>query len=147
MSDFEKPTNRFNLLKSLFTKEYGSAPLSKSQWESIYSKNVKFIDPAQKMIGIESYIKAQEKLVNKCDDIFLFPLNVVIESNIAFVEWKMGLKIMKKEFIYEGISRIIFDNKGKIVEHRDYFDFCSSTFGPIPIAGSFFRWLYKVLVD
>ena len=60
---------------------------------------------------------------------------------------RMGLKIKGIEFIYDGTTRLIFDDEGKVKEHRDYFDFCSGTFGKVPVIGAFFRWLYSRFVD
>ena len=54
---------------------------------------------------------------------------------------------MVSKFIYDGTTRLIFDEEGKVKEHRDYFDFCSGTFGHIPVIGAFFRWLYSRFVD
>ena len=59
----------------------------------------------------------------------------------------MGLKIMGKEFIYPGTTRLLFGKNGLIEEHRDYFDFCGPTFGPVPILGPFIRWLYSKFVS
>tara|TARA_B100000700_G_C14724231_1_gene705217 strand:- start:60 stop:239 length:180 start_codon:yes stop_codon:yes gene_type:complete len=59
----------------------------------------------------------------------------------------MGLKIKGLEFVYEGTTRLLFDEHEKVMEHRDYFEFCSGTFGKLPIIGAFFRWLYSRLVD
>ena len=56
----------------------------------------------------------------------------------------MGLK-KGIEFLYNGTTRLKFDEEGKIKEHRDYFDFCSGTFGNIPIIVSFFR-CYKLIL-
>ena len=72
---------------------------------------------------------------------------VAINQNIGFVEWTMGLKILNKEFIYPGTTRLIFGESGKIKEHRDYFDFCGPTFAPVPVLGNFFRWLYNLFVS
>jgi hypothetical protein len=58
----------------------------------------------------------------------------------------MELKIQGIEFIYPGTTRMTFGIDGKIIEHRDYFDFVGPTFGPVPILGSFVRWLYKRFV-
>ena len=54
---------------------------------------------------------------------------------------------MGKEFIYPGTTRLLFDQNGLIKEHRDYFDFCGPTFGPVPILGPFIRWLYSKFVS
>ncbi len=59
----------------------------------------------------------------------------------------MALKINGLEFIYEGTTRLLFDEDGKVREHRDYFDFCSSTFRNVPFLGGFFKWLYSRFVD
>ena len=129
-------------LKKLFSKPYGVDAPSKKEWEKFYNKDVLFIDPTQEKKGIDAYVDAQKKLMQRCDDVFLTTKTIAVSDDVGFVEWKMGLKIMGKEFIYPGTSRLKFDDNGKIIEHRDYFDFCGPTFGPVPILGSFIRWLY-----
>ena len=85
---------------------------------------------------------AQNNLIQRCEDIYLEPLAIVINNETAFVEWKMGLRIQGIEFIYPGATRMTFGNDGKIIEHRDYFYFVGPTFCPtIPILGNFIRWL------
>ena len=59
----------------------------------------------------------------------------------------MGVKIKGIEFSYEGTRRLIFDEEGKVIEHRDYFNFCSVTFCNVPIIGVFLRLLYSKFVD
>ena len=134
-------------LKKFFNLSYGEKAPSREEWESLYNQQVKFIDPTQEKNGIDEYIKAQDGLIKRCDDIYLKSHSIAINKNIAFVEWTMGLKIKGIEFVYDGASRLIFDEVGKVKEHRDYFDFCSGTFGNIPIIGAFFRWLYARFVD
>ena len=120
---------------------------TEDQWRELYDVNVQFQDPTQKREGIEAYIQAQDGLVRRCDDVYLTPGAIAIEGNIAFVEWEMGLKIKGIEFIYPGTTRLLFAENGLIKEHRDYFDFCGPTFGPVPILGPFIRWLYSKFVS
>ena len=134
-------------LKKLFNLSYGEKGPSKEEWEYLYNEQVTFRDPTQEKKGIEAYIKAQEDLIKRCDEIYLESHSIAINQNIAFVEWTMGLKIKGLEFIYEGTTRLIFDEEGKVKEHRDYFDFCSGTFSNVPIIGGFFRWLYSRFVE
>ena len=134
-------------LKELFTKPYGKDAPSKKKWANFYNEDVIFIDPTQETKGIDSYIAAQEKLVKRCDDVSLETHAILINEEYGFVEWTMGLKIMGKEFIYPGTTRLIFSKNGLIKEHRDYFDFCGPTFGPVPILGTFIRWLYSRFVS
>jgi len=134
-------------LKELFTKNYGQNAPSKKKWAEFYNVDVIFIDPTQQTKGLESYIESQEKLIKRCDDVYLETHGIAINGNYGFVEWTMGLKIMGKEFIYPGTTRLIFSENGLIKEHRDYFDFCGPTFGPIPILGTFIKWLYSKFVS
>ena len=137
----------FDDLKELFTKPYGENPPTRKKWEKFYNEDVTFIDPTQETKGLDAYVEAQEKLLKRCDDVYLETHAISISDNFGFVEWTMGLKIMGKEFIYPGTTRLIFSENGLIQEHRDYFDFCGPTFGPVPILGPFIRWVYARFVS
>ena len=134
-------------LKNLFTKGYGDEPPTIEEWSKYYEDDVFFIDPTQQKNGLVAYIDSQSKLINRCDDISLEAHSIAINGDVGFVEWTLNLKIMKKEFIYPGTTKLVFSKTGKIKEHRDYFDFCGPTFGPVPILGAFIRWLYGLFVN
>ena len=134
-------------LKALFNKPYGDSAPTKEKWCEFYEKDVKFIDPTQEKNGLVEYIQAQDNLIKRCEDVFLVTHAVVVSGEYGFVEWTMGLKLLGKEFIYPGTTRLVFGETGKIKEHRDYFDFCGPTFGPVPILGFFIRWLYSRFVS
>ena len=134
-------------LQKLFTKPYGGEAPSRNVWASYYDEDVLFIDPTQEKYGLDAYIEAQENLIKRCKDVYLESHAVAINQNIGFVEWTMGLKILNKEFIYPGTTRLTFGESGKIKEHRDYFDFCGPTFDPVPVLGNFIRWLYSIFVS
>ena len=88
-------------IKRLFTKPYGVAAPTKQKWAEFYNERVIFVDPTQTKEGLDSYIKAQENLVKRCDDVFLETHAISISGNCGFVEWTMGLKIMGKVFTLE----------------------------------------------
>ena len=95
-------------LKKFFNLSYGEKAPSREEWESLYNKKVKFIDPTQEKNGIDEYIKAQDGLRKRCDDISLKSHSIAINKNIGFIEWTMILKIKGLEFLYEGTTRLIF---------------------------------------
>jgi hypothetical protein len=129
-------------LRALFTKPYGAGAPSAEQWRELYADDVHFQDPTQEHEGIDAYLKAQEGLLKRCDDVSLAPGALAIEGAVAFIEWEMGLKIKGIEFLYPGATRLRLNAEGKICDHRDYFDFVAPTFGPVPVVGGFVRWLY-----
>ena len=129
-------------LRALFTKPYGAPAPSEGQWRQAYAADVHFQDPTQEHHGIDAYLRAQEGLLQRCDDVMLIPAAIATNGDTAFVEWEMGLKIKGIEFVYPGVSRLLFNGEGLISDHRDYFDFVGPTFAPVPLVGSFVRWLY-----
>jgi hypothetical protein len=133
-------------LRALFTKPYGAPAPTEAQWREFYADDVHFQDPTQEKQGIAAYLAAQEGLVKRCDDTYLTPFAIAVTGDTAFVEWEMGLKIQGIEFVYPGSTRLRFNGEGKIVDHRDYFDFVGPTFGPVPLLGGFVRWLYRRFV-
>ena len=52
-------------LELLFTKPYGIDAPTKQKWAEFYNENVIFTDPTQETEGLDSYVKAQEKLVKR----------------------------------------------------------------------------------
>lgn len=134
-------------LRALFSKPWGAPGPSEAQWRELYAEDVLFQDPTQERRGIDAYIKAQQGLLQRCDDTYLTAGAVAIEGDTAFVEWEMGLKIKGITFVYPGVSRLHLNGEGRIDAHRDYFDFVGPTFTPVPVVGGFVRWLYKRFVD
>lgn len=147
MGAFNTTTMDQARLQALFTKPYGTPPPGDAQWRSFYAEDVHFQDPTQERHGLAAYIQAQEGLVKRCDDIYLKPGAIAIDGKTSFVEWEMGLKIKGIEFIYPGTTRLLLNDVGLIVDHRDYFDFVGPTFSPVPVVGAFVRWLYRRFVD
>ena len=134
-------------LRRLFSKPYGTPGPTPEQWRAVYAEDVLFVDPTQVKQGIDAYIRAQDGLMKRCDDVFLESESVAVDGDVAFVEWRMGLKIKGIEFIYRGATRLVFGSDGRITNHRDYFDFVAPTFGPVPVLGPFVRWVYQRFVS
>ena len=57
--------NKEEELKKFFNLSYGEKAPSREEWESLYNRQVKFIDPTQEKNGIEAYIKAQDCLIKR----------------------------------------------------------------------------------
>ena len=83
-------------LRELFTKPYGKGAPTKQKWAEFYNDNVTFIDPTQETKGLDSYVNAQEKLVKRCDDVYLETHAISINGNCGFVEWTMYILVLKR---------------------------------------------------
>ena len=106
-------------LRKLFNKSYGQKAPTKAEWAAFYEKDVIFIDPTQEKKGLDLYIQAQDKLIKRTDDVFLTTHKIASSGDVCFIEWTMGLKILNKEFIYPGTTRLIFSDNGLIKTIQD----------------------------
>ena len=79
-------------LKALFTKPYGQAAPTESQWRELYDEQVFFQDPTQERQGIEAYIAAQNDLMKRCDDIYLIPGTIAISEKNCFCRMENGIE-------------------------------------------------------
>ncbi len=113
----------------------GAPAPSAEQWWAVYDDKAHVQDPTQEKPGTEAYIVAQEGLMRRFEDGFLEPGAVALSGETAFVEWTMGLKIKRIEFVNSGTTRLRLGAEGKIEEHRDDFDVVGPTFEPVPVVG------------
>lgn len=71
-----------------------------------------------------------------------YPLikNIAQNGNVIFLEWEMTLSFKKypNSSIF-GSSRVTLDDKGKIVEQRDFYDLWGDIFDNIPRFNKMYR--------
>ena len=106
--------------------------------QTIYTVDVKFVDPVKTVVGLDElskYFEGLYKRVEKCH----FTLNSCLpNSNNHSLEWEMHLKhknlSRSQEIKLDGASFIEF-NDDKVCYHRDYYDLGALLYEHLPILG------------
>jgi limonene-1,2-epoxide hydrolase len=133
------------IVKELWTKTYNAD--GKPDWSHIlpyYDENIYFRDSIQEIKGIDEFKKMTERLTKRSKDLNMKLVKVVQDGNDIFLEWEMTI-IYKKypsSTLY-GISRLTINDKGKIIEQRDYYDLWGDIFDNIPYWGKQYRKFMK----
>jgi hypothetical protein len=71
-------------------------------------------------------------------------VRAVKEDNIIFIEWEMTISFKKNpSSVLYGSSRLTLNDKGKIIEQRDYYDLWGDIFDNIPRFGKAYRRFMK----
>ena len=62
---------------------------------------------------------------------------IIISENkqLAFVCWNMTYKFRGKNYLINGVSKLDFDDSGKIIKHEDYWDASFPLYGAFPLLG------------
>jgi len=130
---------------TLWSKTYNTA--GKPDWSHIwpyYDRNIYFKDSIQEIRGIEEFKKMTQRLAQRSNDLKMKILRTVMEENVIFVEWEMNIiyKMTRRSVLY-GASRLTLNEKGKIIEQRDYYDLWGDIFDNVPGFGKAYRKLIK----
>jgi hypothetical protein len=128
-------------LKELWSKTYNTE--GKPDWSHIlpyYDDNIYFRDSIQAIHGIEDFKAMTERLTNRSKDLKMNIVNAIMLENIAFIEWEMTIRFKKNpSSVLYGTSRLKVNDKGKIIEQRDYYDLWGDIFDNIPRFGKAYR--------
>jgi len=132
-------------LLQLWTKTYNHE--GRPDWSHLipyYDENIHFRDSVQEIHGIEQFKAMVERLTKRSQELHMNILNAVMEGNVIFVEWDMIINFRKtKTSVVHGASRLILNEKGKIIDQRDYYDLWGDIFDNIPGFGKLYRKFMK----
>lgn len=131
----------------LWTSIYNTG--GKPDWSHIlpyYSENIHFRDSIQEIHGIEEFKKMVERLTKRSKELKFVIKNAVMQDNVIFMEWEMIISFRgtKTSSVY-GASRLTLDERGKIVDQRDYYDLWGDIFDNIPLINRLYRKFMRVV--
>ena len=142
-----KENNKITLeqLKELWSQTYNTE--GKPDWSHIlpyYDENIYFRDSVQELHGIKDFTEMTERLSKRSKDLKMEILNAAQNGNKYFLEWRMSISFKKypNSYLY-GSSRVTLNDKGKIIEQRDYYDLWGDIFDNIPRFGKAYRRFMK----
>ena len=127
--------------RELWTKTYDTA--GKPDWSHIipyYDDAVYFRDSIQEIRGIEAFKEMTERLAARSKDLKMKIISAVQQDDVIFMEWEMTISYKKNpSSVLYGASRLTFNEAGKIIEQRDYYDLWGDIFDNIPRFGTAYR--------
>jgi ketosteroid isomerase-like protein len=132
-------------IRELWSKTYNTE--GKPDWSHIfpyYHDDIVFQDSIQRIEGIEDFKAMCNRLTDRCEQLNMDITDVVVEGNIAFLQWTMTM--MFKKFpstpVY-GCSKLTFADDNRIIHQRDYFDLWGDIFNGIPRFKPMYRKFLK----
>ena len=129
------------IVKDLWTKTYNTA--GKPDWSHIlpyYDETILFRDSIQEIKGMEEFKAMTERLTERSKDLSMALTRAIQVENDFFIEWEMTISYKRyPSSIMYGASRLTINDKGKIIEQRDYYDLWGDIFDNIPRWGKIYR--------
>lgn len=129
----------------MWSKTYNTE--GKPDWSHIlpyYDDHIYFRDSIQEITGIEDFKAMTERLTERSKDLKMNIVSAQMEDGIVFLEWEMTISYKKyPSSVLYGLSRLTFNEDGKISEQRDYYDLWGDIFDNIPRFGKAYRKFMK----
>lgn len=134
-------------IRELWSKTYSEK--GKPDWSHIfpyYHENIIFQDSIQRIEGKETFVAMCNRLAKRCKSLRMDIYHIVKTDNVVMMDWKMTMsfRVFPEKPIY-GATRLTFDDKGLIIEQRDYYDLWGDIYDGIPGVKGIYRWFMQTL--
>ena len=121
-------------IRDLWSRTYNRD--GKPDWSHIfpyYHEDIIFEDSIQRIEGIDEFTAMCNRLAERCEQLNMDIISIVMDSREIFFQWKMVM--MFKKFpstpIY-GCTKLTIGDDNRIIYQRDYFDIWGTVFNGIP---------------
>jgi hypothetical protein len=110
--------------------------------DKLFHPDALFRDPFNHVRGRAAIRRIFEHLLQEYPRTRFRVLEAVPGALSAYIRWTFKPDTDKPLEI-EGLSRVVFDVHGAVIEHRDYWDSASELFARLPLTGPPTRWLLR----
>jgi hypothetical protein len=108
----------------------------------IYNEEIEFTDPAHTIRGLDHLTRYFSSLYENSTVSIRF-LHTVYQHPTGYIQWIMKIQNARlnggEDFEVAGVSRVEFDENGKIAAHTDYFDLGALIYERLPLLGRLIR--------
>ena len=121
------------------------SPQSVSNIEDLYDANAYFKDPFNEVQGQEAIMKIFLHMFKQVDSPRFIIRQSILQEAEAFIVWDFEFRRHRSATPQNihGSSHIRFNQMGKVIYHRDYWDAAEELYEKIPLLGNLMRFLKR----
>lgn len=132
-------------IKTYWSQTYNQE--GKPDWSHIfpfYDETIIFQDSVQTINGFADFEKMCKRLTKRSKSLHMEIVTIMQEGNIVLMEWIMTIAFKRypSSHMY-GASKLTFNEEGKIIRQRDYYDLWGDIYDNIPGWRRFYRWFMR----
>jgi hypothetical protein len=115
--------------------------------ETVYAADARFKDPFNDVHGLAPIARIFEHMFVALEQPRFVVMGQIAQGSQCFLTWEFRFKFRRfdthTEQVILGASHLVFDDKGLVQLHRDYWDAAEELYEKLPGIGSLMRWLKK----
>ncbi len=114
----------------------------------VFADDVIFEDPFQRVKGIDGLRCVFDHMYENLRDPKFKVINTAFgKNNTVYMKWIFTAKRENNQAVeFEGLSEIIFNNDGKAIYHKDFWDSSSAVYEKIPLLGGILRFIKQKII-
>ena len=106
-----------------------------------FADQARFKDPFNDVTVIEQINKVFHHMFETLDTPKFIIDEAVLESDVAYIKWNFTGASNAKQLKLVGLSRVVFNDRGLVSEHVDYWDASEQFYMKLPVIGSILRFI------
>jgi hypothetical protein len=114
--------------------------------DEVLAPGVHFQDPLHPVTGADAMKQVFAALFETADDIVYVIDDAACSAGAAYFRWTLSARLSDKPWVVTGVTRIAFDESGRVTDHVEYWDAASQLFERFPIIGSLLRYVRRRVV-
>ena len=137
------------LLDGLLLWFTGLTPESLKQLSDWYAPDARFKDPFNAVQGTAAIEGVFVHMFQTLQAPRFVVTGRIVQGRQCFLVWEFHFRFQgsaaRAQTVHGG-SHLVFDDKGRVSAHRDYWDAAEELYEKLPLLGSLMRWLKRRVV-
>jgi steroid Delta-isomerase len=116
-------------------------------FSEFYTKDAYFKDPFNEVRGLPAIQRIFTHMFSQVAEPRFVIMEQVVDAGGAMLVWEFYFRVHRwgraEAMILRGVSHLKFDDTGKVMFHRDYWDTAEELYMKLPVLGTLMRGLRK----
>ena len=126
-----------------YTEFFGHfKPADLERFGEFFAENAHFRDPFNDVHGITAIRQVFAHMYQQCAQPRFEVYDYATSGQVAYLHWRFDCD---RYLTIDGLSKVLFDEQGLVLEHIDYWDAAAQVYQRIPLLGSILRIIRRKL--
>lgn len=113
--------------------------------QQLFAPDARFKDPFNDVRGVPAIRAVFQHMYRTLQAPRFVVLDHASQGLVGYLHWQFHYRRSGRQGVIVGLSRVVFDNDQRVVEHIDYWDPAEQLYQSLPVLGGLMRWLKRRL--
>jgi ketosteroid isomerase-like protein len=118
------------------------SPSSLSSIGEFYHETATFQDPFNHVQGLARIAALFQHMFDTTESPLFTVEQVQVDGDVAWVSWVFSCGLRGRNISFDGVSKLMFLEDGRVIRHRDYWD-ATDLYQQLPLLGTMVRMLKR----